>query len=353
MASSLSRIRTEVVFQCPLCRSEDKETLYGNLKDYLHGTPGEWTYKRCRNCGLIFLDPRPVQEDIDKAYDCPTYGTHQHDRPRSALRRLRAYLGKGYLANKYGYDEGVGRFQRMAGWLIYLHPGQREVLNCSIMYLPVERRGRVLDVGCGSGDILNELRRLRWRVEGVDPDPQAVRLAARNYGLDVEVGTVETRDYPPDHFDAVIASHVIEHVYDPVSFLKECWRVLRPGGILVIATPNADSLGHLLFGPDWRVLEPPRHLTVFSSGTLSRAASQAGITSPELRSHARGANGIFYLSRRLRAASSLPEEGRTPVSTAPISGLEQLGGQVYQYVVSIALRVRPEAGEELLMVAVK
>ncbi len=128
--------------------------------------PGEWTYKRCLRCTLVFLDPRPTREDVGKAY--AVYPTHTSvELPDSLPRRLRSYVRGGYLANKFGYGEGADRLQRLAGWLVHLHPGQREYMNRSIMYLPASCRGRVLDVGSGAGGVLEELRRLGWE------DPEA------------------------------------------------------------------------------------------------------------------------------------------------------------------------------------
>jgi SAM-dependent methyltransferase len=330
-------LSTEEVRACPLCGSADKEVLFMGLRDRFFGVPGEWAYKRCRRCTLIFLDPRPAREDIGKAYT--VYSTHALVAlPDNLPRRLRSYVRGGYLANKFGYGTGANRLQRLAGWLAYLHPGQREYMNGSIMYLPACHRGRVLDVGCGAGEALDELRRLGWEVEGVDPDPEAAANAVRNRGLKVRVGTLEDQTYPPDHFDAV------------VSLLRECRRVLRPGSLLVVATPNTESVGSGHFGPDWRVLEPPRHLTLFSRKTLSQAARAADLSLLELRTTVRGADGVFTESRELRAVRSAGES-LIKHKHAPV--LERLKGHAYQYVVSMALWALPNAGEELLMVATK
>lgn len=339
-------IRSEDVLRCPVCGSESKRVLYTGLRDRLWGAPGEWSYKSCGNCGMVFLDPRPTEEDIGKAYE--VYPTHSPVTLTNNLpRRLRSYLRRGYTADKFGYTKGIPRIQRLAGWLVYLHPGQREVMNASIMYLPAKHRGRVLDVGAGAGATLNELRNLGWSAEGIDFDAEAVKSAARTYGLDVKVGTLEEQGYPSDHFDAVVMSHVVEHVHDPVALLGECWRVLKPGGVFVVVTPNAESLGRRYFGADWTVFEPPRHLTVFSRETLSRAAGQAGIPYFKLKTTARGANGIFILSRKLRLYKA------ATVGHQPFSVSEKLMGHAYQYLVSLALGLMSDAGEELLMVAVK
>lgn len=339
-------IRTEIVPKCPLCGEKEIQVLYEGLVDRLYGVPGEWTYRKCKSCGLIFLDPRPTAEDISKAY--AIYSTHSSiSLPDILPRRLRSYIRAGYLANQFGYVEGVTKLQRLAGYLIYLHPGQREYINGRIMHLPADRRGYVLDVGSGAGETLKELRRLGWRVEGVEPDPQAVDNAVRRHGLNVRAGTLEEQNFPPDHFEAVIMSHVIEHVHHPVSLLKECRRVLKPGGVLVIATPNAKSLGRRRFGAHWSVFEPPRHLTVFTRETLSMAAGMAGLSVTKLRTTPRGGDGIFADSWRIKT------ERTQLIRQHPSTLLEKLRGDLYQYLEAVVLLFDPDAGEELLMMATK
>ena len=344
--SNAGTIRSEEVLQCPVCSGTGKKRLYENLRDRLWGTQGIWAYEGCLRCGLVFLNPRPTREDLGKAYE--VYPTHSSVAlPNNALRRLRSYLRRGYLANKFGYYKGVSTLQRLAGRLVYFHPGQREVMNASIMYLPAKHRGRVLDVGAGAGAALKELRDLGWEVEGIDSDVEAVKSAVRTHNLNVKLGTLEDQSYPSNYFDAIIMGHVIEHVHDPVNLLRECWRVLKPDGLFTVATPNASSLGHRYFGVNWSVLEPPRHLTVFSRETMNRAALSAGISRASIETTARGSNGICILSRKLRAT------GDATVGQQPFSVQEKLLGHAYQYLVSFALKFVPDAGEELLMVAIK
>lgn len=346
-------LRTESLRRCPLCGEDRFEKLYAGLRDELHGTPGRWSYQRCHVCGLIFLSPRPTPHDIGKTYDCSTYGTHDSSAlPNRLSRRLRSYVRRGYLDRRYGFATASGPLQRLAGYLIYMNPGEKDFVDAIAGHLAGKRDGSVLDVGCGSGENLNDLRQPGWRLVGVDPDPQAVESAVRNHGLDVSVGTLEQQGYPEASFDAVLMSHVIEHVHDPVGLLNECRRVLKPGGVLVAATPNAESVGHRIFGADWRVIEPPRHLTVFSRRTLSRAAGLAGLAPSDLRTEPRGAGSIFYLSHRLRKARASAER-QGPVSSWPASVPWRLLGYLYSHVVWLMLRRLPQAGEELLMVAIR
>jgi len=112
---------------------------------------------------------------------------------------------------------------------------------------------------------------------GVEPDPEAVKGAQAEFGLNVFHGTLEEACLQSGYFDAITMNHVIEHLADPVGTLKECCRVLKPGGELVIVPPNIVSLGHKIFTRGWGGLEPPRHLYLFSPGTLSACAQRAGL----------------------------------------------------------------------------
>ena len=195
----------------------------------------------------------------------------------------------------------------------------------------------MLDIGCGDGSTLDALSQLGWQVEGVDFDPAAVDGAGRR-GLRVQLGTLEAQHYPDGAFDAVTANHLIEHVRKPGAFLRECHRILRPGGTLVILTPNARGLGHRRFGRAWRGLEPPRHLQVFTAPALDRLAEQAGFRERRLCSSARMAAFIH------RQSSDL-QRGTPGVRT---SGL---AAACFQFDERRRLHADPWAGEELILVA--
>jgi 2-polyprenyl-3-methyl-5-hydroxy-6-metoxy-1,4-benzoquinol methylase len=345
MTTETNTIRTENVLRCPLCGEEEHKVVYTGLRDRVYGAPGEWTLKECKHCGLLFQAPRPTVEDIGKVY--ATYYTHSvKKKPRTLSQRLREYIRGGYLASAFGYMEGIAPLQRLLGRLAHLHPEEREIIRGSVMYLPAKHRGHMLDVGPGSGETMKELRRLGWKVEGVDFDAEAVRVARRSYDLDVKLGTLEEQSYPSNHFDAVIVSHVIEHLHDVLAFLAECQRILRPGGRLVAITPNINSLGHRLFKASWLPLDPPRHLLLFSPETLTSAAHQAGFSQAEVKTTVRGAYGISIESDRI--SKSQPNVGEPPGSM-----LEKLRGHLYQYAESFALLIEPDLGEELLIVAIK
>ncbi len=311
-------IRTASRPTCLLCGGEGSY-LYRNQEDRLFGAGGSWNLKRCADdrCGLIWLDPMPLREDLGKAY--ASYYTHlvngtaKRDGP---LKRFYELVKLGYLASTYNYEIGPrSPVLRNLGRLLYLVPLRRQKVEGDHRYLHAVPQGRLLDVGCGSGEWLAQMRELGWRTEGVDFDENAVKVA-RQKGLKVQGGGLEQQGYQDDSFDAVTLSHVIEHVPDPVGTLLECARILKKGGTLVVLTPNASSLSHRIFKQDWRGLEPPRHLHLFSNRSLPILLARAGFNKVTLRPHT--APSVFYESIFLRRGSTSLALGRPRGGTAGI-----------------------------------
>lgn len=299
---------------CPLCG--DRGTLlHPTLRDRVFGAPGVWRMVECRMCEIGWLDPRPTPRDIGKAY--ATYYTHAEqasgtvfrtvvpsgDRVERARHRVAAWFADAaehIRARRLGYalpDQSVG--VALLGRVGDHVPVVRDSAMLSVAGLPPGHGRRLLDVGCGSGDFLSRMSARGWRVVGVEPDPKAAETARRN-GLDVRNGMLADAAFDSDMFDAIVLSHVIEHVHDPVALLGECSRVLRPGGQVVILTPNLSSIGHRRFGPDWRGLEPPRHLHVFSARALAACVMRVGLTVTEARTSARLVRGIWWVSRAIQ-----------------------------------------------------
>jgi len=334
---------------CYLCRAEGIP-IHRHLTDELFGVPGEWSFRQCsdRACGLIWLDPVPVEEDIGLAY----HGYHTHDyarttpRGRALGRRLAGVVKAGYLARRYGYGAGsVSHAGRWLGVLAYLDVVRRAWLDRQVMYLPARPAGRLLDVGCGNGSMLQRLAELGWQVEGIDFDPDAVQQA-RARGLCVRLGALRDQAYPDEHFDAITMSHVVEHVHDPLALLRECHRILTAGGRLALVTPNADSLGHRLFGAAWRGLEPPRHLHLFRRPALRALARRAGFARLTVSTAIPGADTILLESRAIRNARRVRRPARQSAALRLWARAVQLG----EWALS---PLRSDPGEELVLVAQK
>lgn len=318
--------------------------LYADLADRLFGTAGTWSLRRCGNsaCGLLWLDPMPLEEDIHKAY--VHYYTHAVRQDQGGLvRRLFDGAKRGYLANHYGYAAGVGIATRLLGLLPWLYPGRPAELDFSVMWLEAGARGRLLDVGAGSGWLVEHMGNLGWQAEGLDFDPQSVG-SARERGLVFHQGGLPQQNFAEASFDAVTMSHCIEHVHDPLAWLAEARRILKPGGRLALATPNNASFGHAMFGESWFALDPPRHLHLFNVAAMTTLMRRAGFTKFRVFTSIRDANGTFIASRAIRSSGKFD-------MLAPVGVMSKLAGRGMQMIEALAKVARPDAGEDLVVLA--
>jgi len=289
-------IRSRPCPDCYLCQSPGK-ALYTGLKDRLYNVAGAWDVKQCPDpvCGLIWLDPLPLKEDIGEAYR--DYMTH--DRPGSERGGLFGALIDVYeTVNHCIY--GIIGFIRKQG-------------RVEELYLNSLRPGRLLEIGCGAGELLNHLRSLGWEVEGVEPDAQVVGQARRKYGLNIHSGDLASLDFTGENFDVIVINHVIEHLHDPRKILRECHRILKRGGSLVIVTPNTKSLAHRLFQNNWLWLDPPRHLHLFSQANLGRCARSSGFEKAKVWSTSVHAMRVFVGSMDIRRFGSHKLHAKTKV----------------------------------------
>lgn len=274
----------EFLAHCPVCGSEAFEVLYRDLVDHLfRSAGGGWDMQRCSACHSGFLSPRPTPLTIGKAYS--NYFTHETTygsvKP-TGLSWIKDGLRNGYLEALHNIRMPSPSWRHFS-WLIKLFPGVRAGLDAKQRLVMPHPGARLLDVGCGNGDYLDFARAVGWSVVGVDFDPKAVSKA-RSRGLNVHDGSVE--DLLSENrgtFDAITLSHVIEHVHDPKRLLGNCYDLLKPDGLLWIETPNIDSYGHRIYGRNWRGLEPPRHLALFTSNSLADLLGRAGFDRVSLK----------------------------------------------------------------------
>lgn len=266
----------ETVHQCPACGASDSEMVYPALQDkvFSSGYAG-LPMVRCVACDSAYLQIRPNEQTIGLAYQ--TYYTHeQTDSSETKLLPLRHFIRatmNSYRNRKFGL--ALKPSNRFGFWLVSLLPWLSQGLINEIRSLPKSLPGqRLLDVGCGNGKFLIMAKAMGWEVVGVDFDEVAVNTA-RKAGLTVVHGDVfSISDY--EGFDYITCSHVIEHVHHPRDFLTHILALLKTNGKLWLETPNIQSYGHDQFKADWRGLEPPRHLVLFSNRALRNLLSQIG-----------------------------------------------------------------------------
>ena len=230
---------------CPICCGLNI-SLGHTLHDDRYGYPGGFQLLKCESCGHQFLQGEFSADLLGYLYS--------NYYPRSTIS-LEAYKP---------HTLRVG----LKSWL----DGAR-----SAAYRWVPRNVKVLDIGCGFGESLGYHQSRGCEVYGVDAD-ENIRRVAEKFGFNVHVGLFDPMVYEPDSFDYVTLSQVIEHVTDPIQVLHGIARVLKPGGTLILSTPNAGGWGASVFGKRWINWHTPYHLQFFSSQSLRLAAEQAGLS---------------------------------------------------------------------------
>ncbi len=314
---------------------------YRGLSDLLFGAPGGWDLAACDRCGVLWVHPMPTAAQIGGFY--AIYYTHSADPPPARMQGFRQALRADWVRRTVS-GARIGLRSRLALAVPFL----REELEFEYMDLRFRAPGRVLDVGCGSGGFLQRMQAIGWQVEGVEMDRCAAEVARSTLSGPVHVAGFPEAGLEAGRFDAVTMSHVIEHVPDPLAYLREAFRVCRTGARLVLATPNARALGHRMFRDAWRGLEVPRHLHIFTVDTLRAMVEQAGFEIVCARSSARAARA-FFVSSRMLSGSRGDAYGRT--LAAPLS--DRLAALAFQAVEDAVRLAAPEAGEEVLLVAEK
>lgn len=324
------KIRTRPCPDCYICGTKGV-MLYRGLQDRLFGAPGRWDLKKCPNpeCGLVWVDPMPIEEDIGKAYE--TYYTHEeytteHNRHPKTIYQL--LMRKLYAV-----------FRVIVGL-------RRQWRQVYMMYLDHIQPGRLLEIGCGNGQRLALFQSRGWIVEGQEVDQKAARQVYNLLGIKVYLGKLEHLGLRETTYDAIIMNHVIEHVHDPVGLLKECRRLLKPGGLLLAITPNIESRGHRIFRSCWHSLDPPRHLRLYSVTTLKRVAQQQRFTKISSWTTAVNAGDVARGSLEIRRT------GRYDMIRSPgfVLSMKALYFQLFS---SLTILLDKYSGEECILRVVK
>lgn len=201
----------------------------------------------CATCGLVFANPRLTAEEIWQRYS-PNYFWQE-------------YLPALGVSN--------GEFD-----LAYFDSRHAAMLRLIARHRPV--RGRLLEVGTGAGFFLKAAERAGWTVGGIEISSEGVAFATARLGLEIRRESAEELSYPDTSFDVAVMFDVIEHLLDPAAALTQVKRVLRPGGLLVVSTPNLHALTRFALGSEWAVLSPAEHLYNFSEATLGILLRRAG-----------------------------------------------------------------------------
>lgn len=198
----------------------------------------------CSTCGLNYLSPRLTEPAILELYKDEAY----------------------YNSNisGQGYDEYM---EISDNWVKTFNLRLKQIA-------PYKSSGKALDIGCGPGYFLTAAQKMGFDVHGLDPSDYIVTQARKTWGDRVQLGLIESANYQPESFDLVVAFDTFEHIYDPKKFLAAIHRVLKPGGVLAITTPDPTSLLAKVTGKNWVSFKLPEHIFYWSPDTIRKILAE-------------------------------------------------------------------------------
>jgi len=220
---------------CPICQNNNGHRLI-EATDLFFGSLHDFTYARCQRCGHLRLLPEAH------------VGSGAFGRGKFEDKDERVVLGV--------LDHPVLTFG------FYAPRSQWISARVGLM-----AQHTALDVGCGSGQFLRQIKRQTGcAVVGIDLDP-AYETKAQKDGIRRVTGDFEQFD-TEERFDLITMHHLIEHLNDPAASIRKAWELLKPGGYLYLETPAADSVSFKFFGRHWLPLLPPYHRHIFTRQSL-------------------------------------------------------------------------------------
>lgn len=217
--------------QCPLCTTDRSSLLRGHEAHRL---------RLCPVCGFVFSERVPSPEELARYYS-----TYPATPPLSPITRR--------------------RFQELIEGMEALVQGRT-----------------MLDVGCGRSDLLDVAQARGWTTHGTELHPAAVELG-RSKGHRMHEGPLRVEDHGDRRYDLIVSVEVLEHLTSPMEEVQRMARLLAPGGVLYITTPNFDALNHTIAGPRWRMFNHPEHLCFFTRRTIDRCFRSNGLRKVRLR----------------------------------------------------------------------
>jgi SAM-dependent methyltransferase len=233
-----------------MCGSSNAQVI-ATGRDYIYeGSRLYMTHVRCDSCSHVFLNPQPKPSSIGIMYP-PNYGTFS-----------KRFRGKTNLLGSVKTMVNMKRVKRICDG--------------------IPQGGRILDVGCGNGELLLALKRSRPDLElcGVDWHfPDDTRQALELAGIELIEAPLESADLPESAFDAILVLQLVEHLWEPQRSIQRLAATLVPGGNMIIETPNTDGYDRAFFkSGTWGGYYVPRHLNLYNFARLAKLVERAGLT---------------------------------------------------------------------------
>jgi len=233
------------ISNCPICES-NKLKHFLKVKDH-SVSKEDFTLVECESCEFKFTNPRPSVTEIGKYYQSEDYVSHND-------------------SNK-GFINGI--YQLVKKYTLL------KKLNL-VIQISGKKTGKILDYGCGTGDFIKILHDVKWKVNGLEPDEGARKLAQNKVGEE-KITDLSKLNSLDNDYDIVTCWHVVEHIHELNTSLVKLIAALNSKGKLLIAVPNITSYDSIHYKEFWAALDVPRHLYHFRPLDIENLAKKHGL----------------------------------------------------------------------------
>lgn len=265
---------------CPVCGGPTG-TLFSDVFDDRYGYPDLFSLQNCPSCG------------------------HRHVPASFAAQEL-GHLYTTYYPRRHFDIESFRAAPDITGFRAWLN-GEK---GSAFRWVP--RNVKVLDIGCGTGQTLAYHQNCGCEAAGIEADDNVLKIAAR-YNLNITSGVFDGTQFETSYFDYVTLDQVAEHVMDPHALMRGVHRVLKPGGRVVVTTPNPDSFGARLYGRRWLNWHVPYHMQFYTKRSMAVVAERAGLVLTGVRTIT-ASDWQFYQWRHM---ATFPERGQKSAFWCP------------------------------------
>lgn len=228
------------ISNCPICNETEFRT-YLNCIDYTASLEN-FTLKKCSQCQFVFTDPRPEE---------------------AALANY--YISDKYISHTGGSNNFIDKIYRLARQLTLRW--KRKLVKSN------SNQGNILDIGCGTGEFLREMKAQGWNTYGVEPSPTARESAEEKTGTKIYQHLTEVKER---NISTITLWHVLEHLPDPNQTLQTIHGLLKESGTIFIAVPNLRSFDAQYYKSFWAGYDVPRHLWHFNKENMKMLIEKNG-----------------------------------------------------------------------------
>ena len=258
--------------ECPLCTSEK---IFSSFSCTDHFVSREvFAIYTCSVCGFEFTQDYPEETEIGKYYESDDYISHS-DSVKGLTNNIYRLARNAMLLKKKGI------IKKVTG----LH------------------NGNLLDIGSGTGYFAGTMKKAGWHVKGIEINKKARDFSRSQFGLEI-ISPEQISTLKENSFECITLWHVLEHFHDPFKYASEIIRLLKPGGLCVIALPNCSSYDAKYYGKYWAAYDVPRHLWHFNPSTFRLFSEKTELVLENLRNLPLDVFYISILSERYKGSKS-------------------------------------------------